>query len=352
MSHHHQHGPSHEVSSMPGQNQLPEKRSRAVLSEAELQRARQNGEALFYDPVQLGWVRAPAADDLYGLYRFRNASLNQAASARPIPVVALKRQIDTLTSRIFSGASKLMALNPSGSVEKLCLDEIDLLIKPWRNSHSVTVLDRSRSELQSHAIKRIAHLKDGEAVSSLPGSVDAPGVVFREWESGDFETYRTFLNDAAMWQWIPDTMPEPFDEEIARQLLDLAMSRSRHFVQAVEVDGHLCGQVRLLFDPVVSGGRSAEISFWIARPFWGRGYMKRILAKFLPQACSGHDLELIYAWIHPENVGSVKAVEASGFLRDRWAQESELARVRKIEGFQRYKYFCKSVIPPAKAVSA
>ena len=103
---------------------------------------------------------------------------------------------------------------------------------------------------------------------------------FRSWQQDDTATLRSLLDDERVWAGLPDPYPGAVNEDMASQLITIANGWPvRHWVQAVEWHGLPIGQARLQFDssPFLD---SAEISYWLGQPFWGRGLATRIVTLF------------------------------------------------------------------------
>jgi len=103
---------------------------------------------------------------------------------------------------------------------------------------------------------------------------------FRSWQQDDTATLRSLLDNERVWAGLPDPYPGAVKDDMASQLITIANGWSaRHWVQAVEWQGLPIGQARLQFDssPFLD---SAEISYWLGQPFWGRGLATRIVTLF------------------------------------------------------------------------
>lgn len=319
---------------MPEKDQAANLRSEGILSDEMARKLAEKGHKLYFDPVQMGWIASPVIDDLAELSLMRprrdtghKINFDRAIAWQSI-VERLRRRLPSTRGGNSSSLETRLAT---------ALECVDYTLREWSGKMNPAVLDRHRTFLQSQALG-FSLPDDGRPAQLHPETMsDSPE--FRPWQPGDVETYSLLLGEPDMWRWIPDAMPAPMDPETARQLIEVASSSPRHEVLACQVDGNLCGQVRVLFDRDVSGIRSGELSFWVGKDFWGRGYMKRILAAYLPIAMARHKLDCLYAWIHPENVASAKAVLATGFFRDSWDLEDEIASASNLTGYQRYKFF-------------
>lgn len=318
------------------------KRSGGTLSQEELEAHIKKETPLAYDPLQAGWILETSHNDLIGFRECLPKKSNSSSSLEHRPHDLLASHIAEINEAWAPELKRLKKLlrTRGATIEELLRD-------------ATQTFDRlTNKEFESVEIE----LEDGlrtQLLCSLFTSHDSPiekvenTISFRDWQPDDLEKYHSFLAQEEMWEWIPDAMPSPFTLETARQFLDLAMRSGRHRVKAIESNGQLVGQIRLLYDPPMKVQkfidqdpyRVAEISFWIGKPFWGRGIMKSALASFLGDIRKEKELDAVYAWIHPGNVASAKAVEYAGFVRDPWGLESRVASFMRLNDYHRYFNF-------------
>lgn len=319
---------------------IPLVRSQSLLGQSDLESARAAGTELAFDPLQGGWVPAGCHNDMHGFRECRPA-VSALQSLHPhnnefiknIPAV-LQNSAD---EKLPSEWGKL------GSLSELVAQSgpwIDELLEDYYEWGDIGLLNHLRTSILVRIASR-ARLKNAGTHRDKSLKIH-----FRPWSMDDLDQYQSYLSEPAMWEKIPDTMPDPFDRETAKMYLELSTRSDRHHVTAIECEGEVKGQIRLLFDPAqeppegldcdLPPQRGAEISFWISRKFWGQGFMKHALNEFMQDAFKSHQLDFIYAWIHPLNPASVKAVENCGFVRDPWVEVPRLASASKIDGYRRF----------------
>jgi ribosomal-protein-alanine N-acetyltransferase len=59
--------------------------------------------------------------------------------------------------------------------------------------------------------------------------------------------------------------------------------------------------------------RSAELGYWLAEPFWGKGIMSQAVAQICREAFERFDIVRIYAEPYAHNQGSRRVLEKAGF---------------------------------------
>jgi RimJ/RimL family protein N-acetyltransferase len=109
-----------------------------------------------------------------------------------------------------------------------------------------------------------------------------------------------------------------FDARWMRILADPAI-----LVRAIEVDADaaggdpdqgsggrpvLAGSILLWRDPDLPG---PEVSYWLGRPFWGRGIATRALRLFLSEVA----IRPLFGRAAADNAGSIRVLEHCGFVR-------------------------------------
>lgn len=140
----------------------------------------------------------------------------------------------------------------------------------------------------------------------------APTYRFRRWTRDDLPVYRALLDDPKVWATMYEPYPDPLDDALARQLIDLSNS-DHHEVLAVLRDGQIVGQVRMLFD----GHGSAEFSYWFGRAHWGKGLGSAIVTIHSGRTFVQHpELTSIFAVVHPDNLASRHVLRKAGYVEE------------------------------------
>ena len=85
------------------------------------------------------------------------------------------------------------------------------------------------------------------------------------------------------------------------------------YVLAVTAEGRLVGVCSLL--SVGGAPRSAELGYWIGRPYWGRGYATAAARRVVAFGFRDLGLALVRSSCLPENPASRRVLEKIGFRR-------------------------------------
>jgi len=156
----------------------------------------------------------------------------------------------------------------------------------------------------------------GVTVSTKPFRLEIRECVIRSWQWSDAEPLQRFANNRHIARNLHDAFPSPYTMRDARRWLANALSASPETVFAIEVDGRSVGGIGF-FLKEGTAACSAEIGYWLAESYWGRGIAtasvravaNHIFSEF-PYICR------IYAQVFPWNAASMRVLEKAGFIRE------------------------------------
>ena len=140
-----------------------------------------------------------------------------------------------------------------------------------------------------------------------------PAIVLRPLTRRDRRAWDAVrrVNAEHVGQWEP-TMPdgEPLRMTFRQYVrsLDREGRAGRMYPFAIEVDGHLAGQMHL-FGIVDGSLLSGAAGYWVARRFGGTGVATRALAMVCDFAFGPAGLHRVEVNIRPENAASLRVVE-------------------------------------------
>jgi ribosomal-protein-alanine N-acetyltransferase len=79
------------------------------------------------------------------------------------------------------------------------------------------------------------------------------------------------------------------------------------------------------FDELTIGkSHRAEIGYWMARPYWGKGYMTAVVRRACEFAFSEWGLVKISASVFPFNTASMRVLEKCGFVQEGYLRKQYL----------------------------
>ena len=150
---------------------------------------------------------------------------------------------------------------------------------------------------------------------------------FRPWRMGDVDRFMSYLDNPAMWAYIPEDYPAPLTRDLAEVLIRHSNAApERHEVRAVEWQGQVIGQVRLQFDssPESDG---AEVSYWLAQPFWNQGLTTDFVTLYTSTCFANHPrLAYVFAQVLDGNDASLRVLQKSGYRWEAFAYRNQVKR--------------------------
>ncbi len=92
----------------------------------------------------------------------------------------------------------------------------------------------------------------------------------RSWRTADAEPLARHADNRKIWLNLRDAFPHPYTHHDAREFIRSIRNRTPETTFAIAVNDEAVGSVGFVLRPDVERV-SAEIGYWLAEPFWGRG---------------------------------------------------------------------------------
>lgn len=150
----------------------------------------------------------------------------------------------------------------------------------------------------------------------LPAVVACSTFRLRPWAAGDRAALLRHANNRAIWRNRWDAFPHPYTEADAdRWLAVAAADPPPEGTYAIDVGGEAVGTVLL------ERGRdierlSAEIGYWLAEPYWGRGIVSEAVGRVTDLALAEPDLVRVVAPVFGWNRRSMRVLGRNGYRRE------------------------------------
>jgi RimJ/RimL family protein N-acetyltransferase len=135
----------------------------------------------------------------------------------------------------------------------------------------------------------------------------------RSWRTSDAESLLRHANNRNIWLNLRDAFPHPYTKHDARAYIRSVRERTPETTFAIAVDDEAVGSVGFVLRTDVERV-SAEIGYWLAEPFWGRGITTEALVALTKYAIATHGLTRIYALPFAWNVASCRVLEKAGYV--------------------------------------
>lgn len=162
-------------------------------------------------------------------------------------------------------------------------------------------------------INALPEMVDKKKTLSDRITTDSQVFKFRRWSLDDLSDFVSLLDDEDMWRLIPEDYPAPLSLDDAASLMDTSNNIvDRHTVHAVEWQGNVIGQARVLFDR--SSAQSAEISYWLGKKYWGAGFASRFVPMYTRESFMNNPIvDRIVAKVVEGNDASIRLLEKAGY---------------------------------------
>ena len=146
----------------------------------------------------------------------------------------------------------------------------------------------------------------------------APGICLTEFRPSDAESLVKFLNDRDIYDRTL-RIPYPYTASDAEKWLGVAEKATRENGQpvhwAIRQQGQVIGGIGL--DGFVIGrSHRAEIGYWLAKPYWGKGIMTAAVKSVCRHAFENLGVVRIHAHVHSFNAASGRVLEKCGFEQE------------------------------------
>ena len=139
----------------------------------------------------------------------------------------------------------------------------------------------------------------------------------RKWSYDDIGDLAQFANNKNIANNLRNIFPHPYTEENAQQFIEFCMNapKDKEVNLAIIHDNKAVGSISLTFGMDVYA-KSAEIGYWLAEEYWGRGIASDAVREICRIAFEEYDLVRVYGNVFSYNRGSCKVLEKCGFELD------------------------------------
>ena len=117
-----------------------------------------------------------------------------------------------------------------------------------------------------------------------------------------------------------DAFPHPYGEKEAMGFLEMIKRNTSAAIFAIDMDGEAIGSIGL--HPQSDIYRlNAELGYWLAEPYWGKGLMLEAIQLIIQWAWENLDITRVYAVPFVDNVNSARVLEKANFKKEAVIQE-------------------------------
>lgn len=138
--------------------------------------------------------------------------------------------------------------------------------------------------------------------------------VLRPWRPEDAAALAAAANNPKIAANLRNSFPSPYTPADAEWFIRdcITHGEERRLARAIMIEGKAAGSAGVfLKDDVYE--RSAELGYWLAEAYWGRGIMTEAVRRICREAFARFDIVRIFAEPFDSNLGSRRVLEKAGF---------------------------------------
>ena len=155
----------------------------------------------------------------------------------------------------------------------------------------------------------------------------------RSWQHDDLPSLVRYADNRNIWINLRDRFPHPYTSRDGRDFLRTMATQQPESQFAVAVAGQAVGGIGFMVMPDVERV-SAEIGYWLAEPFWGRGIASEAVSAVTRYAIETHGLTRVFALPFASNRGSCRVLEKAGYVLEGHLRRSAIKDGRIIDQMQ------------------
>ena len=135
----------------------------------------------------------------------------------------------------------------------------------------------------------------------------------RSWRVDDLASLVAYADNRKIWLNLRDRFPHPYTKRAGREFLHAMVTQRPETGFAIDVGGEAVGGIGFAMMPDIERV-SAEIGYWLAEPFWGRGIATEAVAAVTRYAIATHGLTRVFALPFASNAASCRVLEKAGYV--------------------------------------
>ncbi len=134
----------------------------------------------------------------------------------------------------------------------------------------------------------------------------------RDWREGDAPALARYADNRGIWLNLRDLFPHPYRLEHAQEFIRRVSAVEPRTVFAMATAQEAIGSIGLAPGQDVHR-YTAELGYWLAEPFWGRGIVTRAVRAMVEYAFQELGLRRVFAEPYATNPASARVLEKAGF---------------------------------------
>jgi RimJ/RimL family protein N-acetyltransferase len=155
----------------------------------------------------------------------------------------------------------------------------------------------------------------------------------RSWRVDDLASIVAHADNRKIWLNLRDRFPHPYTKRAGREFLHGAVTQRPETHFAIDVGGDAVGGIGFAMQHDVERV-SAEIGYWLAEPFWGRGIATEALSAVTSYAIETHGFTRVFAVPFATNHASCRVLEKAGYVLEARLRRSAIKDGQVIDQLQ------------------
>jgi [ribosomal protein S5]-alanine N-acetyltransferase len=139
--------------------------------------------------------------------------------------------------------------------------------------------------------------------------------IIRDWQIEDAPLIAKYANNRKIWINLRDAFPYPYSFRDAESFISRVIEANPVTVFAIATQSEAIGSIGLMLGKDVHRF-TAEMGYWLAEPFWGKGIMVQAVQFLTSWAFLDLKLHRISAEPYVSNPASHRVLEKAGFIRE------------------------------------
>jgi [ribosomal protein S5]-alanine N-acetyltransferase len=137
--------------------------------------------------------------------------------------------------------------------------------------------------------------------------------MLRSWKAQDAEALTKYANNRNISMNMRDGFAFPYTAENAHAFLEAVSRQNPVTFYAIATPDEAIGGIGVTINADVHR-LSAELGYWLAEPYWGKGIMTESVLMFTDHIFEFFGLARIYAEPYANNAGSCQVLQKAGFV--------------------------------------
>jgi ribosomal-protein-alanine N-acetyltransferase len=134
----------------------------------------------------------------------------------------------------------------------------------------------------------------------------------RPWKLDDLNSLVKNADNFNVAKFLTDVFPHPYTTEDGKAFLEFITKITPVNNFAIDIEGEAVGGIGIFLESDIHL-KNAEIGYWIAESFWGKGIITEAIKQIVEFGFKTYDINRIFARPFGTNIASHRVLEKAGF---------------------------------------